>query len=123
MVDHLLKGRFILGVGAGILRSDAEVLGILDQDRTAMFRESIRTYRRIMDRKRALRSHRQILEYLHGENPVAGDKVLATFSLESDGHILPSLVRRLLTWDRMHVDPPVPVNKIILRDRRWGTVL
>jgi len=41
MVDHLLRGRFILGIGAGILRSDAEVLGILDQDRTAMFMESI----------------------------------------------------------------------------------
>ena len=41
MVDKLLQGRFIFGIGAGILRSDAEVLGILDQDRGAMFVEAI----------------------------------------------------------------------------------
>lgn len=41
MLDNLLEGRFILGVGAGILRSDAEALGLLDADRQAMFIEAI----------------------------------------------------------------------------------
>jgi alkanesulfonate monooxygenase SsuD/methylene tetrahydromethanopterin reductase-like flavin-dependent oxidoreductase (luciferase family) len=41
LVDNLLQGRFLMGVGAGILRSDAEALGILDQDRGAMFAEAI----------------------------------------------------------------------------------
>ena len=41
MVDTLLEGRFILGVGPGGLRSDAEMMDTLDADRTAMFVESI----------------------------------------------------------------------------------
>jgi len=41
MVDTLLEGRFILGVGAGGLRSDAEMMGNLDEDRTAIFLESV----------------------------------------------------------------------------------
>ena len=41
MLDNLFEGRFILGVGAGILRSDAEALGLLDHDRQAMFVEAI----------------------------------------------------------------------------------
>jgi alkanesulfonate monooxygenase SsuD/methylene tetrahydromethanopterin reductase-like flavin-dependent oxidoreductase (luciferase family) len=41
MLDNLLEGRLILGFGAGILRSDAEALEILDQDRGAMFAEAL----------------------------------------------------------------------------------
>ncbi len=41
MLDNMSKGRFILGVGAGILRSDAEAMGLLDQDRNAMFAEAV----------------------------------------------------------------------------------
>jgi alkanesulfonate monooxygenase SsuD/methylene tetrahydromethanopterin reductase-like flavin-dependent oxidoreductase (luciferase family) len=41
MLDNLLEGRFILGIGAGILRSDAEALGVLDADRNAVFAEAI----------------------------------------------------------------------------------
>jgi len=41
MLDNLFQGRFILGIGAGILRSDAEALGLLDHDRQAMFVEAI----------------------------------------------------------------------------------
>ena len=41
MLDNLLEGRFIMGIGAGILRSDAEALGILDQNRQEMFVEAI----------------------------------------------------------------------------------
>jgi len=41
MFDHLAKGRFILGISPGALASDAEALGILDQDRNRMFAEAI----------------------------------------------------------------------------------
>jgi alkanesulfonate monooxygenase SsuD/methylene tetrahydromethanopterin reductase-like flavin-dependent oxidoreductase (luciferase family) len=41
MVDTLLEGRFILGIGPGGLRSDAEMMENLDADRTALFIESI----------------------------------------------------------------------------------
>jgi len=41
MLDTLLEGRLILGFGAGILRSDAEALELLDQDRGAMFAEAL----------------------------------------------------------------------------------
>lgn len=41
MLDVMLRGRLLLGVGAGIGRSDAEALGLLDEDRNAMFDEAI----------------------------------------------------------------------------------
>src|SRR5260370_10674282 len=41
MLDNLFEGRFILGIGAGILRSDAEALGLLDADRNDMFAAAI----------------------------------------------------------------------------------
>jgi alkanesulfonate monooxygenase SsuD/methylene tetrahydromethanopterin reductase-like flavin-dependent oxidoreductase (luciferase family) len=41
MFDHLSGGRFILGVSPGALTSDAEALGILDEDRNKMFAEAI----------------------------------------------------------------------------------
>ena len=41
MFDHLSKGRFIFGISPGALTSDAEALGILEQDRNKMFAESI----------------------------------------------------------------------------------
>lgn len=41
MLDHMLEGRFIMGISAGALASDAEVFGVLDNDRNAMFLECI----------------------------------------------------------------------------------
>jgi alkanesulfonate monooxygenase SsuD/methylene tetrahydromethanopterin reductase-like flavin-dependent oxidoreductase (luciferase family) len=41
MMDHLAQGRFIFGVSAGALPSDAEVLGLLDTDRNKIFAEAI----------------------------------------------------------------------------------
>ncbi|SFL49846.1 LLM class flavin-dependent oxidoreductase [Geodermatophilus ruber] len=41
MFDHLSGGRFILGVSPGALPSDAELLGILDEDRNQLFAEAI----------------------------------------------------------------------------------
>jgi len=41
MFDHLAGGRFIFGISPGALSCDAEVLGILDEDRNRMFAEAI----------------------------------------------------------------------------------
>ena len=41
MLDHILRGRFIMGVSPGALASDAEALGNLAKDRNEMFLESI----------------------------------------------------------------------------------
>ncbi|MDA0225434.1 MAG: LLM class flavin-dependent oxidoreductase [Proteobacteria bacterium] len=41
MIDHLLEGRFIFGIGPGGQRADMEIMGNLDADRGAMFLESI----------------------------------------------------------------------------------
>lgn len=41
MIDHMMAGRFILGISPGGLRTDAEVFGNLDRDRRAMFAEAI----------------------------------------------------------------------------------
>jgi len=41
MVDTLLEGRFILGLGPGGLRSDAEIMETLDADRNAIFVEAV----------------------------------------------------------------------------------
>lgn len=41
MLDHMSGGRLILGISPGALPSDAELLGILDDDRNAMFAEAI----------------------------------------------------------------------------------
>jgi alkanesulfonate monooxygenase SsuD/methylene tetrahydromethanopterin reductase-like flavin-dependent oxidoreductase (luciferase family) len=41
MFDHIAEGRFIFGVSPGALTSDAEALGILEQDRNKMFAEAI----------------------------------------------------------------------------------
>lgn len=41
MLDHMLKGRFIMGISPGGLMSDAEVFGNYQKNRNAMFVESI----------------------------------------------------------------------------------
>ncbi len=41
LVDNLLGGRLLLGIGAGILRTDMEAMGLLQADRNAMFAEAI----------------------------------------------------------------------------------
>ncbi len=41
MLDHLCNGRLIFGISPGSLTTDAEALGILDEDRNKMFEEAI----------------------------------------------------------------------------------
>jgi alkanesulfonate monooxygenase SsuD/methylene tetrahydromethanopterin reductase-like flavin-dependent oxidoreductase (luciferase family) len=49
MFDHLSGGRFILGVSPGALPSDAELLGILGEDRNQMFAEAIDVITRLWE--------------------------------------------------------------------------
>ena len=41
LVDNLLEGRLMFGIGAGVLRTDMEAMELLDADRGAMFAEAI----------------------------------------------------------------------------------
>jgi len=41
LIDNLLEGRFLFGIGAGILRTDMEAMELLDANRGAMFAEAI----------------------------------------------------------------------------------
>ncbi len=41
MFDHLARGRFIFGISPGALASDAEALGLLQEDRNKIFVEAI----------------------------------------------------------------------------------
>jgi alkanesulfonate monooxygenase SsuD/methylene tetrahydromethanopterin reductase-like flavin-dependent oxidoreductase (luciferase family) len=49
MLDHLLKGRLIMGISPGGLMSDAEVFGNLGNNRNEMFVESIGTVLKIWE--------------------------------------------------------------------------
>ncbi len=51
MFDHLSGGRFILGVSPGALPSDAELLGILGEDRNKLFAEAIDVITRLWERE------------------------------------------------------------------------
>jgi alkanesulfonate monooxygenase SsuD/methylene tetrahydromethanopterin reductase-like flavin-dependent oxidoreductase (luciferase family)/acetyl esterase/lipase len=51
MFDHLSGGRFILGVSPGALPSDAELLGILDENRNAIFADAIDVITELWERE------------------------------------------------------------------------
>src|SRR5688500_6519272 len=51
MFDHLSQGRFILGISPGALVSDAEAIGILQEDRNKMFAEAIDVILAIWERE------------------------------------------------------------------------
>ncbi len=72
LVDNLLEGRLLLGIGAGILRTDAEALELLDADRGAMFAEAIDQILAHLVGRAAVRSQGQVLERLDREDAVAG---------------------------------------------------
>src|SRR6188768_793152 len=50
MFDHLSKGRFIFGVSPGALLSDAEALGMMQDDRNKIFAEAIDVILQIWER-------------------------------------------------------------------------
>jgi alkanesulfonate monooxygenase SsuD/methylene tetrahydromethanopterin reductase-like flavin-dependent oxidoreductase (luciferase family) len=65
MLDHMSRGRFILGISPGALTSDAEALGIIEQDRNLMFSEAIDVILEIWKREPALR-HRPAKQPIQG---------------------------------------------------------
>jgi len=50
MFDHLAQGRFIFGVSPGALLSDAEALGMINEDRNKVFAEAIDVILQIWER-------------------------------------------------------------------------
>ena len=50
MFDHLAQGRFIFGVSPGALLSDAEALGMINEDRNKIFAEAIDVILQIWER-------------------------------------------------------------------------
>ena len=62
MLDHMLDGRFILGISPGGLMSDAGVFGNLDADRNAMFLECINQVLEIWASDGAVQHQGQVLE-------------------------------------------------------------
>jgi alkanesulfonate monooxygenase SsuD/methylene tetrahydromethanopterin reductase-like flavin-dependent oxidoreductase (luciferase family) len=50
MFDHLARGRFIFGVSPGALLSDAEALGMINEDRNQLFAEAIDVILQIWER-------------------------------------------------------------------------
>ena len=64
MFDHLAEGRFVLGISAGALPADAELLGHLNEDRTRIFHEAVDALFATVDDGRALqfRSAQQPLQ-------------------------------------------------------------
>ena len=85
MLDHLLGGRFILGVSPGALPSDAEVFGNMDMNRPAMFLEAInqvlQTQATLVERARteagnlahALKTPLAVLDQLAQSAPAGSD--------------------------------------------------
>lgn len=57
MLDHILKGRFIMGISPGGLMSDAEVFGNYQRNRNAMFVESINMVLKIWESEGPLDLH------------------------------------------------------------------
>jgi alkanesulfonate monooxygenase SsuD/methylene tetrahydromethanopterin reductase-like flavin-dependent oxidoreductase (luciferase family) len=50
MFDHMARGRFIFGVSPGALRSDAEALGLLEEDRNKLFAEAMEVILAVWER-------------------------------------------------------------------------
>jgi alkanesulfonate monooxygenase SsuD/methylene tetrahydromethanopterin reductase-like flavin-dependent oxidoreductase (luciferase family) len=74
MFDHLAQGRFIFGISPGALSSDAEALGIFDEDRNKMFAEAIDVILAIWERALRHRLPGKSLQGLDRKNPGAGDR-------------------------------------------------
>ncbi len=94
MVDHLAEGRFLFGISPGGLLSDAEMFGNLDQDRTAMFVESIN----------------HILAIWAGEAPynLTGDY----WNISTEKTIMPQLGQGTIAKPYQKPHPPIVVTAV-----------
>ena len=74
MLDHILKGRFIMGISPGGLMSDAEVFGNYKKDRNAIFLECINMVLEIWKGDGALQPRGQVLPRHHGADDDPRDR-------------------------------------------------
>lgn len=94
MVDHMAEGRFLFGISPGGLMSDAEVFGNLDNDRTAMFVESIN----------------HILAIWEGEAPykLKGD----FWNITTEKTMIPDLAQGFIAKPYQLPHPPIVVTAV-----------
>ena len=112
MIDHLLEGRFIFGIGPGGQRSDMEMFENLDRDRNAMFVESI--------------DH--ILALWNGEPPywLRGK----FWNLSTEQTMLPEAGQGVMLKPYQQPHPPIVVSAVLpnskglaaARARGWHTI-
>jgi alkanesulfonate monooxygenase SsuD/methylene tetrahydromethanopterin reductase-like flavin-dependent oxidoreductase (luciferase family) len=94
MVDHMSEGRFLFGISPGGLMSDAEVFGNLDNDRTAMFVESIN----------------HVLDIWAGEPPynLKGD----FWTISTERTQIPELAQGVIAKPYQKPHPPIVVTAV-----------
>ena len=94
MLDHMLKGRFIMGISPGGLMSDAEVFGNYQKDRNAIFLESIN----------------MVLEIWQREGPY--DLVGKHFSVTTGKTMIPEIGQGSIIKPYQQPHPPIVVTAV-----------
>lgn len=94
MVDHMAKGRFLMGISPGGLLSDAEIMGNLKKDRTEMFLEVIN----------------QVLAIWSGEPPYNLEGKYCSISTQET--IIPDLGQGFLPKPYQRPHPPIVVTAV-----------
>ncbi len=94
MVDHMAEGRFLFGISPGGLLTDAEAMGVLDQDRTAMFLEAIN----------------QVLAIWAGEPPYNLEG--AFWSISTERSMIPELAQGTMAKPYQRPHPPIVVTAV-----------
>ena len=119
MFDHLSDGRFILGISPGALATDAEVLGILDEDRNAMFAEAIDVITAIWESEPPYD-----IAFLDPPYPLDGGAVDADLTaLASNAWLVPGALV-VVERSARSAEPTWPDGLDPIRSRRYGeTVL
>ena len=94
MLDHMLKGRFIMGISPGGLMSDAEVFGNYKKDRNAIFLESIN----------------MVLDIWKGEGPynLAGQY----FNVTTERTMIPEIGQGTILKPYQRPHPPIVVTAV-----------
>ena len=101
MLDNLFEGRFILGIGAGVLPSDSRSHGPDGAGPPGDVRRGDRPGAGDLGERRALRHQGQVLERLHGQDQLAGGRrrldreaVPETASVHRRHRVRPGVERR-----------------------------
>ncbi len=95
MIDHMLEGRFLFGIGPGGLRSDMEMMGNLERDRNAMFVEAIN----------------QILAMWSGDAPYNIEGKF--WNITTEKTMIPPVGQGVMLKPYQHPHPPIIVTAIV----------